>query len=95
MIGFVYRVETDGTQSFAIINHDVNPEYGEWSEYTPVPVGALKTAKFSKSDPMMMVVVNKTEKQLEAAPSWHPRKMNDSNYRARIDRYFGARASLC
>ncbi len=95
VIGFVYRVVNDRDQSFAIINHDLNSEYGEWAEYTPVPVGALKIAKFSKSDPMMTVVINKTEKQLEAAPSWHPTKMNDPNYEAKIDKYFGAQPSLC
>ena len=51
LIGIVYRVENDGGQSFAIINHGLNPEYGEWVRYTPVPVGALKIAKFSKSNP--------------------------------------------
>ena len=95
LIGFVYRVEKDGDQSFAIVNHDLNPEYGEWSEYTPVPVGALHIARFSRSDPIMILVINKTEKQLEAAPSWHPTKMKDSEYAAGIDKYFGVRPSLC
>jgi len=95
VIGFVYRVEKDGDQSFAIINHEVNPYYGEWEAYTPVPVGALKTATFSKSDPFITVAINKTEKQLEAAPAWDPAKMKDQTFQAKIDKYFGARPSFC
>jgi hypothetical protein len=96
VIGFGYRVETDGNQSFAIINHELNPYYGEWEKYTPVPVGALKIAKFSKNEPNLMTVVpNKTEKQMEAAPVWDPAKMNDHTFQVKIDKYFGARPSLC
>ena len=96
LIGTVYRVENDGGQSFAIINHELNSEYGEWVRYTPVPVGALKIAKFSKSNPLLMtIVLNKTEKQLEAAPFWDPTKMNDRKLQAKIDKYFGAQPSLC
>ncbi len=32
VIGFVYKVENDGGQTFAIINHEVNPYYGEWEK---------------------------------------------------------------
>jgi hypothetical protein len=95
LIGIVYRVENDGGQSFAIINHGLNREYGEWVRYTPVPVGALKIAKFSKSDPMTTVVINKTEKQLKAAPSWDPKKMNDHTFETKIDSYFGTQPSSC
>ena len=97
LIGFVYRVENDGGQTFAIINHEVNPYYGEWEEYTPVPVGALKIARFSKGEPatLMTVVLNKTEKQLEAAPSWDPVKMKDQTFEAKINKYFGAQPSIC
>ena len=96
LIGIVYRVENDGGQSFAIINHEVDPYYGEWVRYTPVPIGALKIAEFSKSNPLLMtVVLNKTEKQLEAAPFWDPKKMNDHKLQATIDKYFGAQPSLC
>ncbi len=97
VIGFVYRVENDGGQTFAIINHEVNPYYGEWEKYTPVPVGALKIARFSKQEPetLMAVVLNKTERQLEAAPTWDPAKMKEKTFEARIDHYFGAKPSLC
>jgi hypothetical protein len=97
LIGFVYKVENDGGQIFAIINHEVNPYYGEWEKYTPVPVGALKTARFSKKEPdtLMSVVLEKTEKQLEAAPSWDPAKMKDQTFEAKIDKYFEAPPSLC
>ena len=96
VIGFVYRVENDGGQSFAIINHEVNPYYGEWEKYTPVPVGALKIATFSKKESnLMTVVLNKTEKQLETAPVWDPTKMTDHEFQAKIDKYFEALPSLC
>jgi hypothetical protein len=95
VIGFVYRVDNDAGQSFAIINHEVDPEYGEWIAYTPVPVGALKIEPFSKSNHMTTVALNKTEKQLEAAPSWHPTKMNDQMFQTKIDKFFGAQPSLC
>jgi hypothetical protein len=92
LIGIVYRVENDGGQSFAIINHGLNREYGEWVRYTPVPVGALK---ITKSNHLMTVVLNKTEKQLEAAPIWDPKKMNDHTFETKIDRYFGTQPSSC
>lgn len=92
LIGIVYRIENDGGQSFAIINHELNSEYGEWVRYTPVPVGALK---ITKSNHLMTVVLNKTEKQLEAAPIWDPTTMNDHTFQATIDKYFGDQPSLC
>ena len=96
-IGIVSRVEDDGGQSFAIINHGPDSYYGEGGGYTPVPVGALKIAKSSQteSNHMMTVVLNKTEKQLEAAPSWDPKKMSDPKYEAKIDKVFGAQPSVC
>ncbi len=95
-IGIVTRVENDGGQSFAIINHGPNSYYGEEGGYTPVPVGALKNAKPDpKLDNALTVVLNKTEKQLEAAPFWDPMKMNNRKYEAKIDHYYGAKASLC
>ncbi len=96
VIGFVDRVEDDGGQSFAIINHGPDSYYGVGGGFTPVPVGALKIAKPSKEqDHMTTVILNKTEKQLEAAPFWDPTKMNDRKYEAKIDKFFGAQASLC
>ncbi len=97
VIGFVYKVENYGGQTFAIVNHEVNPYYGEWEKYTPVPVGALKITRFSREEPadLMTVVLNKTEKQLDAAPTWDPAKMKNKAFEARIDNYFGAKPSLC
>ena len=95
VIGIVNRVEDDGGQSFAIINHGSDSYYGEGGGYTPVPVGALKIAESTQSDHLMTVVLNKTEKQLEAAPFWDPTRMSDRKYEARIDKFFGAQASVC
>ncbi len=97
VIGTVYSVEDDAGQSFAIINHGSDSYYGDGGGFTPVPVGALKSAKSSQeeSNHLMTVVLNKTEKQLEAAPVWDPTKMSDHNYDARIDRFFGAKPSAC
>ncbi len=97
VIGAVNSVEDDGGQSFAIINHGPESYYGEGGGYTPVPVGALKIAKSDKEqfNHMKTVVLNKTEKQLEAAPSWDLTKMNNHKYEAKIDKYFGAQPSVC
>ncbi len=96
VIGIVSRVEDDGGQSFAIINHGPDSLYGEGGGFTPVPVGALKNAKPDpKLDNVMTVVLNKNEKQLEAAPFWDPMKMDNHKYDAKIDNYYGAKASLC
>jgi len=97
VIGIVYSVEDDGGQSFAILNHGPDSYYGKGGGFTPVPIGALKIAESSQeqSNHLMTVVLNKTEKQLEAAPFWDPTKMNDHNYQARIDRFFGAHPSVC
>ncbi len=97
VIGIVNRVEDDGGQSFAIINHGPDSLYGEGGRFTPVPVGALKIAKSSQeqSNHLMTVVLNETEKRLEAAPFWDPMKMNDRKYDAKIDKFFGAQPSVC
>ncbi len=97
VIGIVYNVENDGGQSFAIINHGPDSYYGEGGGFTPVPVGALKSAKSSQaeSNHLMTVILNKTEKQLEAAPFYDPTKMSNRMYDARIDRFFGAKPSAC
>ena len=97
VIGIVNSVENDGGQSFAIINHGPDSYYGEGGGFTPVPVGALKSVNSSQeqSNHVMTVVLNKTEKQLEAAPFWDPTKMNDRKYEAKIDKFFGAKPSAC
>ena len=97
VIGIVNRVEDSGGQSFAIINHGADSYYGEGGGYTPVPVGALKMEASSQEKPNnpMTVVLNKSEKQLEAAPFWDPTKMNDPQYEAKIDKFYGAQPSVC
>ena len=94
--GIVNRVEDDGGQSFAIINHG-SDSYGEEGRYTPVPVGALEIAKSSKeqSNHLKTVVLSKTEKQMEAAPFWELTKMNDPKYLAKIDKFFRVQPLLC
>lgn len=96
VIGTLSWIEDDGGQSFAIINH--GPYYGEASGYTPVPIGALKIAKPNKeeqSNHLKAVVLEKTEKQLEAAPIWDLTKMDDPKYEAKIDKFFGVQPSVC
>ncbi len=88
VIGIVNRVENDTGQSFAIIAHGDEAFYGEWSGYTPVPVTALKIVKPGR---MGTVVLNRTEKQLKAAPGWDLMTMNDPKYEAKIDKYFGVK----
>jgi hypothetical protein len=97
VIGVVSRVEDFGDQSFAIINHGSESSYGEGGRYTPVPVGALKIpeARMDQSDQMKTVVLNRTERALEAAPSWDPTKMDDPTYEARIAGFFGVQPVLC
>lgn len=97
VIGIVNRIEDEGGQSFAIINHGPDSYYGDGGGYTPVPVGALKIAKPSEeqSNQVMTVVLNKTEKQLEAAPFWDLTRMNDRKYEAKIDRFFGVQPKVC
>ncbi len=95
-IGIVTKVEDDGGQSFAIINHGPDSYYGDGGGFTPVPIRALKVANPSQEQSdMTVVVLNKTEKQLEAAPPWDPTKMNNHKYEAKIDRFFRAQPSLC
>ena len=97
VIGIVTRIEDDGGQSFAIINHGPDSYYGEGGGFTPVPIGAFKISKSSqeKSNQLMIVVLKKTEKQLEAAPVWDPSKMNDRTYQTKIDKFFGAQPAVC
>ncbi len=96
LIGIVTKVEDDGGQSFAIINHGSDSYYGEGGGFAPVPIGALKNAKPDpKLDNVLTVVLKKTEKQLEAAPFWDPMKMDNHKYDAKIDNYYGAKATLC
>ena len=97
VIGIVNRVEDDGGQSFAVITHGPDSYYGDGGGFTPVPVEALKIAKTDqeKYNHLKTVVLNKTEKQLEAAPFYNPTKMNHRKYEVKIDRFFGARPSAC
>jgi hypothetical protein len=97
VIGVVSRVEDFGDQSFAIINHGSEFSYGEGGRYTPVPVGALKIpeARMDQSARMKTVVLNRTERALEAAPYWDPTKMDDPTYEARIAGFFGVQPVLC
>ncbi len=95
VIGIVNRVEDDGGQTFAVINHGPDSYYGDGGGYTPVPVAALKMAPSSQENHLMTVVLHKTEKQLEAAPFWDPTKMNDRKYEAKIDKFYGAQPSVC
>ncbi len=57
----------------------------------------MKITRFSKDEPetLMTAVLSKTEKQLEAAPAWDPARMKDQTFEAKIDKYFGAKPSLC
>lgn len=97
LIGIVSRVEDDGGQSFAVIVHGTDSYYGIGGGYTAVPGGALKIEKSSQeqSNHLMAVILNKTEKQLEAAPFYDPTKMNDHKYEAKIDKFFGVQPSVC
>ncbi len=96
VIGIVNSIEDDGGQSFAIINHGPDSYYGEGGGYTPVPVGALKNAESSQQlSGATTVVLNKTEKQLEAAPFWDPARMNNRKYEAKIDRFFKVQPMVC
>ncbi len=98
LIGIVNRIEDDGGQSFAIINHGPDSYYGDGGGFTAIPVAALKIAKTDQEyDHLKTVILNKTEKQLEAAnaPFYDPTKMNNRRYEAKIDRFFGAKPSAC
>ena len=97
VIGFVSRVEDFGNQSFAIVNHGSESSYGEGGRYTPVPVGALKVPEpgMEQSEQLKTVVLNRTERALEAAPYWDPGKMDDPTYEARIAGFFGVQPVLC
>ncbi len=95
VIGIVDRIEDDGGQSFAIINHGPDSLYGEGGGFAAVPISALKIEKSSSKDQLTTVVLKKSEKQLESGPFWDPTKMNDRKYDAKIDKFFGAHPSLC
>lgn len=96
VIGIVNRVENDGGQAFAIVNHGPDSYYGDGGGFTPVPLNALKN---EGTDPKLenatIVVLNKTEKQLEAAPAWDPTKMDSRQYEARIDSFYGVQPTFC
>jgi hypothetical protein len=96
VIGIVNNVEDYGGQSFAIIKHSES-HFDEGGMYTPVPAGALKIAESDqeKYSHLKTVILNRTEKELEASPSWDPAKMNDRKYQALIGVYFGTPPSLC
>jgi hypothetical protein len=97
VIGVVNSVEDHGGQSFAIINHGSESTYGEGGRYTPVPVGALRLEDSGAhpSEQLKTVVLNRTMRELEAAPYWDPTKIDDPTYEARIERFFGVQPVLC
>ena len=97
LIGVVDEVKDADGQSFAIIDHGPETVFGEADYATPVPVAALKISesRSEQSDQPATVILDKTEKQLEAAPSWDPDKMANRLYEARIDDFYGIQPTYC
>ena len=91
-LGLVNEVMVDSHgQAFAIVNHGDYDLYGPGGVNTPVPIAALRISE-TKSGKEMIVLNTDTE-HMDFAPYLDPTKMNNPQYEANIDRYFGLQPS--
>jgi len=91
-LGLVNEVMVDSNgQAFAIVNHGDYDLYGPGGVNTPVPIAALRISE-TKSGKEMIVLNTDTE-HMDFAPYLDPAKMNNPQYEASIDMYFGLQPS--
>lgn len=91
-LGLVNEVMVDSKgQAFAIVNHGDYDLYGPGGVNTPVPIATLRISE-TKSGKEMIVLNTDTE-HLDFAPYLDPTKMNNPQYEANIDMYFGLQPS--
>jgi len=91
-LGLVNEVMIDSNgQAFAVVNHGDYDLYGPGGVNTPVPIAALRISE-TKSGKEMIVLNTDTE-HMDFAPYLDPTQMNNPQYEANIDRYFGLQPS--
>jgi len=91
-LGLVNEVMIDSHgQAFAILNHGDYDLYGSGGVNTPVPIAALRISE-TKSGKEKIVLNTDTE-HMDFAPYLDPTKVNNPQYEANIDRYFGIQPS--
>lgn len=92
LLGLINRLQIDSQgRSFAVINHGSYSMYGEGGAFTPVPIAALKHSGTESGLPKF--VLNKTEKQLQAAPAYNP--LPSATYQAKIFTFYGLPETGC
>jgi hypothetical protein len=91
IVGLVNELLIDSSgHTIAIINHGDYDKYGEGGRYTLVPLEALQIAEASPSDLEKVIVsLNMTEDQLEAAPFFDPTRTDDRQYAGQVYTHFG------
>jgi hypothetical protein len=91
-LGLVKEVMIDSHgQAFAIVNHGDEDIYGPGGVNTPVPIAALRISETNSGKEKM--VLNTDTEHMDFAPYLDPSKMNNPQYEANIDRYFGLQPS--
>ena len=91
-LGLVNEVMIDSNgQAFAIVNHGDYDLYGEGGVNTPVPIAALRISETKAGKEM--IVLNTDTEHMDFAPYLDPTKVNNPQYEANIDRYFGLQPS--
>jgi hypothetical protein len=91
-LGLVTEVMVDSNgQAFAIVNHGDYDLYGEGGVNTPVPIAALRISETKPGKEM--IVLNTDTEHMDFAPYLDPTKVNNPQYEANVDLYFGIQPS--
>ena len=91
-LGLVNEVMIDSHgQAFAVVNHGDEDIYGPGGVNTPVPIAALRISETRSGKER--IVLNTDTEHLDFAPYLDPSKMNNPQYEANIDMYFGLQPS--
>jgi hypothetical protein len=87
-LGLVNGIMVDSQgQAFAIVNHGDSDLYGSGGVNTPVPIAALRISETKAGKPD--IVLNTDTEHMDFAPYLNPARINDPQYVANIDMYFG------
>ena len=91
VIDRVFTAKTDNAK-FAIVLYRTHDKYGNAERrFIAVPVKALKISEMKSNG--VIVVLNRTEKKLDAAPFFDPARIENPRYDANIYRFYGLQPS--
>ena len=93
-LGVIDRVFTAKTDNgkFAIVLYRTHDKYGNAERrFIAVPVKALKISEMKSNG--VIVVLNRTEKKLDAAPFFDPARIENQRYDANVYRFYGLQPS--